>query len=156
MGMHVSGETMQLRAEVEIDAPCDEVWHVLTDFGRYPQWNPFIATVSGQLRPGAKLKVTLLLPGGRERLQRPTLVVFEPPAEIRWHARVMFGLLLAWEHFFKLTPSEGGRTRLAQGQDYRGMLVKYMGAEFTAMARGFAGMNQALRRRIEQGLRDKR
>jgi hypothetical protein len=151
MGMHVPGESMQLRAEVEIDAPCDEVWQVLTDFKRYPEWNPFIATVAGPLRPGAKLEVTLLLAGGRERTQRPTLVVFEPPLELRWHSRLLFGMLLAWEHFFKLSASDAGRTRLAQGRNYRGMLVKYLGPEFTAMARGFAGMNQALKRRIEQG-----
>jgi hypothetical protein len=151
--MHVPGESMQLRAEVEIDAPCDEVWQVLTDFQRYPEWNPFIATVVGQLRPGAKLEVTLLLPGGRERVQRPSLVVFEPPLELRWHARVMFGMLLGWEHFFKLSACEPGRTRLAQGRNYRGVLVKYLGSEFTAMARGFAGMNQALKRRIEQDRR---
>jgi hypothetical protein len=149
--MHVPGETMQLRAEVEIDAPCDEVWQVLTDFQRYPEWNPFIATVVGQLGPGAKLEVTLLLPGGRERVQRSTLVVCEPPLELRWHGRVMFGMLLGWEHFFRLSSTEGGRTRLAQGRNYRGMLVKYLGPEFTAMARGFAGMNQALKRRIERG-----
>jgi hypothetical protein len=150
MGMHVSGETMQLRAEAEINASCDEVWQVLTDFDRYPEWNPFIGSVVGRLRPGAKLEVTLLLQGGRERVQRPTLVVFEPPTELRWHTRVLFGTVLACEHFFKLTPTEDGRTRLGQGQNYRGMLVKYMGAEFTAMARGFAGMNQALKRRVEQ------
>lgn len=27
---------------VEIDAPAELVWQVLTDFGAYPEWNPFV------------------------------------------------------------------------------------------------------------------
>lgn len=150
MGMHVPGERMELRTEVEIDAPKDRVWQALTDFARYPEWNPFIAGVAGDIAAGRRVRVTLTLPGGEERIQRPLLTVFDPPHELRWRQTTLFGIVLEAEHFFRLTESAEGRTRLMQGANYRGWAVQYMGSVFTATARGFAGMNQALKRRIEQ------
>ena len=150
MGMHVPGERMELRTEVEIDASASAVWQALTDFSRYPEWNPFIASVEGDCAPGRRLKITLTLPGGQERTPRVMLLTFDPPHELRWRERVLFGVMLEWEHFFKLTESSNGRTRLMQGANYRGWAVRYMGSGFTAIARGFAGMNQALKRRVER------
>ena len=32
----------ELHSEIEINAPVERVWEVLTDFASYPRWNPFI------------------------------------------------------------------------------------------------------------------
>jgi uncharacterized protein YndB with AHSA1/START domain len=37
----------QLKAEIEIQAPAERVWAVLTDFGAYHEWNPFIYQAAG-------------------------------------------------------------------------------------------------------------
>src|SRR5215210_9363232 len=37
----------ELHSEIEINAPAQRVWEVLTDFASYPQWNPFIRRASG-------------------------------------------------------------------------------------------------------------
>ena len=42
----------QLEATTEIDAPPPEVWAVLTDFDRYPDWNPFIRAIVGDCEAG--------------------------------------------------------------------------------------------------------
>jgi len=36
---------LELRTDIEIDAPVERVWEVLTDFDRFPDWNPFIRKV---------------------------------------------------------------------------------------------------------------
>ena len=36
----------ELRSQIEIEAPADRVWQVLTDFATYPEWNPFIRRVN--------------------------------------------------------------------------------------------------------------
>jgi Polyketide cyclase / dehydrase and lipid transport len=33
----------QLDSSIDIDAGPERVWEVLTDFGAYPEWNPFMA-----------------------------------------------------------------------------------------------------------------
>jgi len=37
----------QLRAQIDIHASPQRVWQVLTDFGAYPQWNPFMTRADG-------------------------------------------------------------------------------------------------------------
>lgn len=49
----------ELRREIEIDALPERVWAVVTDFAAYPEWNPFIRRISGELQPqgGARMKL---------------------------------------------------------------------------------------------------
>lgn len=35
-------------ADIDIAAPPKAVWAVLTDYDRYPQWNPFVTKLSGE------------------------------------------------------------------------------------------------------------
>ena len=44
---------MQLRTEIEIDAPPSRVWEVLVRFAEYPDWNPHLKSVNGELTVGA-------------------------------------------------------------------------------------------------------
>jgi hypothetical protein len=140
---------MQLRTEVEINAPCERVWETLTDFGAYPQWNPFITSISGALAAGQRLRITVGTSEGRQWTFKPTLLVVDPGRELRWSGRLFVKGLFDGEHFFSLQEREGN-TRLIHGEDFRGILVKYMGKTLEDTARGFVGMNQALKRRIEQ------
>ena len=55
----------QIHTEIEISAPAERVWELLTDFAAYPQWNPFIRYISGRPVPGERLEVRLEPPGGR-------------------------------------------------------------------------------------------
>ncbi len=41
--------------EVEIDAPVERVWEIMTDFEAFPDWNPFIKKMRGDLEVGATL-----------------------------------------------------------------------------------------------------
>ena len=47
----------ELHTEIEIAAPPERVWAVLTDFGSYPEWNPFIRQISGHPAVGSHLDV---------------------------------------------------------------------------------------------------
>jgi uncharacterized protein YndB with AHSA1/START domain len=49
----------ELHSEIEINAPAERVWELLTDFASYPQWNPFIRTISGQPTKGERLEVRI-------------------------------------------------------------------------------------------------
>lgn len=55
----------ELSHEIEIDAPTDEVWRALEETERYAEWNPFIESLRGELREGAKLEVRIAPPGER-------------------------------------------------------------------------------------------
>ncbi len=144
---------MEIRTEIEIDAPPKPVWNALTDFSRYRDWNPFIARIEGELRAGAKLEVSLSPPGGSDVTIRPTLLVVEPEKELRWRGQLMARALFAGEHFFQLVPVAPSRTRLVHGEDFTGILVKALAGSITKAARGFVYMNQALKRHVESDAR---
>jgi carbon monoxide dehydrogenase subunit G len=42
----------ELHTEIDISTPAEHVWHLLTDFASYPQCNPFIRQISGELATG--------------------------------------------------------------------------------------------------------
>ena len=140
---------MQVRTEIEIDAPPEEVWNVLADFGAYRDWNPFIVRVDGKLTVGARLTVTISPPESREMTFKPVVLTVEPGNEIRWRGHFVAAKLFQGEHFFRLTPSREGQTRFVHGEDFSGVLLKMLGPALTQTARGFVLMNQALKRRVE-------
>ncbi len=37
----------ELRTEIQISAPIDRVWQVLTDFDHWKDWNPMVNLVGG-------------------------------------------------------------------------------------------------------------
>jgi hypothetical protein len=139
---------MQLRTEVEIDAPPEHVWATLVDFAAYGEWNPFLVSVTGEAAAGATLQVTASPPGGREMTFRAQVLVAEPSRELRWRGRLWADWLFTGEHFFQLRAA-GGRTRVVHGEDFGGLLVKPLGGLLTRTARGFVYMNQALKKRVE-------
>src|SRR5215475_136801 len=46
-----------IETEIATRGTPERVWAVLTDFRKYPEWNPFIRDASGELAIGARLKV---------------------------------------------------------------------------------------------------
>jgi hypothetical protein len=139
----------ELRTQIEIDAPPERVWQVLTDFGAYPNWNPFIRSIEGELRVGARLKVRIEPPGARGMTFRPTVRAVEPTRELRWLGRLFLPRLVDGEHRLALEPLEGGRSTLIQSERFRGLLVGLLTGTLTATERGFEQMNEALKRRLE-------
>jgi hypothetical protein len=142
---------MELRTEIEILAPASRVWETLVDFSRYAEWNPFIPEISGDLRVGAELRVVIAPPGGNETKFQPKLLVVEPARELRWRGKLLVKGLFDGEHFMQLVELAPGRTRFVHGENFSGVLVKLLGRALTQTARGFVFMNQALKRRVEEG-----
>ncbi|HEY2407405.1 MAG TPA: SRPBCC domain-containing protein [Polyangiaceae bacterium] len=140
---------MQLRTEIEIDAPSQAVWATLTDFHSYPEWNPFITGISGKLALGEELTVNLSLPEGSDYTLRPKLIRYEPEREFCWLGHLWFKGLFDGEHFFRLRELAEGRTRVTHGENFSGVLLRLLGPTLTKTSRGFVYMNQALKRRVE-------
>lgn len=141
----------ELRHEIEIDAPPETVWAVLADTARYPEWNPFIRRLSGELREGARLEAEIAPPGGRAMTFKPTVLAAEPARELRWLGRLLLPGLFDGEHAFRIEPVAGGRTRFTQTERFSGILVRPLRKSLAKTQAGFEQMNEALKRRVEAG-----
>ncbi len=136
--------------ELRIDVPPERVWQILTDFGRYPSWNPLIPYAEGDVREGARLKMRIELPGGPGMTIRPRLMRVDPPRELRWQGRLFVPRLFDGEHIFELRPESGG-TRFVQRERFGGLLVPLVWGVLEGPTRqGFVAMNEALKREAEQ------
>lgn len=142
---------MEIRTEIEIEAPPEIVWGVLTDFSRYAEWNPFIVGIQGEARAGARIRITLSMPeSAKEHQFRPRVIRCEAPQELRWLGHLWMKGLFDGEHFFRLEAS-GAKTRFIHGEDFSGVLLRFSGQTVTHATRGFVYMNQALKQRVESG-----
>jgi hypothetical protein len=139
----------ELRTETEIGAPPERVWQVLTDFGAYPGWNPFIRSIEGEVKVGSRLKVRIEPPGARGMTFRPTVRAVEPARELRWLGRLFVPGLFDGEHRLALEPLDGGRSRFIQSERFSGLLVSLFAKTLAATERGFVQMNEALKQRAE-------
>ena len=142
--------TRTIRSAIEIRAPLEIVWRVLTDFDAYPAWNPHIRRVVGQPRVGRRIGIHTRPPGGRTVVMRPIILAWAPPNELRWRATFVSRALFSGEHGYRLEEIAPGRVRFVQDETFSGWLVPlYARARLAATRLGFAQMNEALRTRAE-------
>ena len=138
-----------ISAATEIGAPPMTVWAILTDLGRYPEWNPLFREASGEIAVGNLITLRSVHPAnGRMMTVRPKIVVVEPGVELRWSA----GLpgIIGGEHSFALTPRNGG-TLLVQSESFRGLLAPFSRRTMAHTSSGFRELNEALKKRVEAG-----
>jgi hypothetical protein len=125
---------MELNSEIEINASSETVWNLLTDTSKFPEWNPFIRRLSGELKVGQKL-VVFMQPSGTNGMEfKPDVVKVEPNHELRWLGHLIFPGLFDGEHIFQIE-SLGDK-----------LLKKSLDTE---TRRGFNEMNQKLKERAE-------
>ena len=117
--------TITISTTVDIDAPSNLVWDVLTDFAAYRDWNPSME-IEGAAQVGTKLNVHMGASGGRGMAFKPTVLAASPGHELRWLGKLGFGGIADGEHFFLLTPNADGSTCLTHGERYSGVLVTLM------------------------------
>ena len=141
----------QLHSEIAIDATPQRVWEVMTDFGAYPEWNPFIPRISGPGTVGSRLDMQMQQPGGRRMELRPTVLAAAPAQELRWVGQLGVPGLFDGEHRFRIEPLGTDRVRFVQEERFSGLLaplvLRFIGS---STRQGFEAMNVALKARAEK------
>jgi hypothetical protein len=140
----------EIHTEIEINAPAEKVWRVLTDFAAYPEWNPFVRRADGEVSVGARLVVTIQPSGAKGMSFRPTVLVADPNRELRWYGQLWFPGLFEGEHSFSIEPLGDQRVRFVHRERFTGILVPLLTRMLDGGTRhGFELMNQALKLRAE-------
>ena len=141
----------EVRTEITILANPERIWHVLVDFPKYQEWNPFIEEISGELQTGSRLKIHIKTPRGKNRSYEPQITKLVPNKELRWIGKGMLPGLLDGEHIFAIEPLDEGKTLFVQSEIFNGFLVSMFGKTLDKEIRqGFEEMNQALKKRVEK------
>lgn len=138
------------RTEVSIDASQEHVWSVLTDFGKYPSWNPFIRKIIGHPGPNGELRITVKLPYLPPVAFNARIADLVTGERIGWHAVFLKGLLCA-RHWFELHKTDSGRTMVIHCEEFTGLFSGTVPAILSgAFGKGYRLMNIALRTESER------
>jgi len=142
----------EIMTAIDIAASPERVWRVLTNFGEYSTWNPFIRAVqAGRLEPGAKLLVRMRMPpGGRAYVFRPTVLKVIPAAELRWRGSLWVKGLFDGEHIFIIVPQGLEGSRFIHRERFTGLLTPLLFRFINKNAqKSFEKMNRALKKVAE-------
>lgn len=70
-----------VRVEVEIAAPPERIWALLTDAPGMPRWNSTVTNIEGPIELGRKLAIRVPVSA---RVFTPKVTVFDPPKRMVW------------------------------------------------------------------------
>ena len=141
---------MELNSEIEINASPEIVWKLLTDTSRFPEWNPFLRRLSGELKVGQKLVVFMQPSGANGMESKPVVMKVEPNRELRWLGHLIIPGLFDGEHIFQIEALDDKRVRFHQREIFSGILVPLLKKSLDAdTRRGFNEMNQKLKELAE-------
>jgi hypothetical protein len=138
-----------ISATIEIAAPPERVWAVLTDLASYPRWNPVFREASGQVAVGNRLSFTSTQPVTGHTLKvKVTVAAVEPATELRWTSSLL-GMTIS-RRSFTLSPADGG-TQLTQTGIYsQGFFSRFSPKTIGRIQVSFETINQALKKRAER------
>ena len=123
---------------VDINAPGDRVWQVLTDLNGYRAWNPFLTSASGTIAPGNTLTVAAKI-GNRTITFHPRISAVEPGKNLVWVDRLLSPEFFQDEHEFEVIEIDQSHTRVIQSAHVKGIMVAPFGAGFRPRCcKGFA------------------
>ncbi|MDQ2984212.1 MAG: SRPBCC family protein [Actinomycetota bacterium] len=112
--------------EIEIAAPPEIVWDVLTAINDWPSWNPHVksASLQGGLEPGSEFRWK----AGPSKIVS-TLQQVEPPRLLAWTGKTM-GIKAV--HVWRLEPRNGS-TLVRAEESFDGLLARVLRAPLQKM-----------------------
>lgn len=139
---------MEIDTSVVINATPTKVWEVLIDFENYPSWNPFVKSLTGNVKEGERIIVKL--PG---MTFKPLILVFREEEQLTWLGNLLFKGLFDGEHSFKLVDNGDGTTTFHQSEKFKGILVPiFKPMILKDTTKGFEDLNQKLKARVENNV----
>ena len=139
-----------IHTEIDIDAPQQKTWDVLTDLPKWPEWNPFIHYASGTLTLGNYIDVLVQPTGAKPIKGKGHVIALEAPHQMVWAAALGGSWIFRGEHHFQVDATPDGKSRFEQYEEFTGILVPLLKGKLNRETkRGFLEMNAALKARVE-------
>lgn len=135
-----------IQTQIEINASSRVIWQILSSFEEYPEWNPFITSISGTLEEGKRLQVYI---DGMKF--SPIVQKTVPNKSLMWLGNLFIPGLFDGQHIFEIEELAPNRSILHHEEKFSGLLVPFLSRQLDGKTKeGFEAMNVALKRRAEQ------
>jgi hypothetical protein len=134
---------------IGVQAPAEAIWAVVSDFGRWSEWNPLYPRAEGALRIGATLTLDLALPGRPVQTIRPVILDWIPNEQIHWRLTALAGLVKT-TRFIEIEKLTETGCIFANGEVFDGSLGPMVVRQLQGPIRaGFRAMGEAVKARAE-------
>jgi hypothetical protein len=148
----LSRTKFEVRHDVIINSPTQNVWETINDFNNYKNWNSQLFYLGGTIALNEVIHLKLSVEGATPYEFKPTISKWEEGKSFAWIARTGLPRVFDGEHFFEVTPNSDGTTTVVNREEYRGVLSLLM-QQLPAMKlapKGFEKMNAELKNFIEK------
>lgn len=151
--LFIKGQKLQvITTEIDISAPPEKVWEVLTNVKDWQSWSPIIKESSGNVSLNSQLTITMK---GKEKdsvgpQYNPKIIKLEKAKLFHWRAFMVDSLVMTNDKIFELTTTSTG-TKLIHKETFKGLMAPLFSAQ---MEKGIPEMlnlmNQALKELVEK------
>lgn len=139
-----------LHTEIIINASAGKIWNILSDFEKFPEWNPFILSIEGKREIGAQLKV-VLKNGNGTSVFKPKVLVWDKDNAFEWLGSLPIPGIFNGQHHFKIEKISEHQVKFIHGEQFSGLLAGLIMRQIGEATReGFVAMNEALKARAER------
>ena len=141
----------EIKTEILINTTPEKVWTIFTNFENYPNWNPFIKSIKGEVKVGNKITARIEPPEAKGMTFKPKVLTYEINKELKWLGHLLFAGLFDGEHKFSLIDNGNGTTTFIQSEKFKGILVPLFQKQLdNNTKKRFEEMNKKLKEIAEQ------
>jgi hypothetical protein len=134
----------EIRTEIEIETSAEKIWNRLIDFKNYPTWHTYLIEVNGQPLVKTKIHCTALNADSSTTKFSAYIQEVIPNQKLAWGGSV--GFIFRASHYFLLEKISENKTRLIQGEYWKGLFGKSYGKKiYLETYQKFVTMNRVLK-----------
>lgn len=140
----------EIKTEIIIEATPQKIWTILTDFKNYPNWNPFIKSIIGNVKVGNKINARIEPPNATGMTFKPTILIYDTNKKLSWIGNLFIKGLFDGEHTFEIIDNKNGSCTFIQSEKFNGILVPLFKKMLDVNTiQGFDLMNEKLKELAE-------
>ena len=133
-------------ASTTINASPETIWDILTNSSGYPDWDPAMDHIEGNLALGETVKFFTKL---SDQAFPVKVTAFEPGKRMVLTGGMPFGLFKS-ERTHTLTPGNDGQTAFHTKEIFSGLLLPIFGKNLPDLTENFAGFAAAIKKQAEK------
>lgn len=133
-------------ATATINASPEAIWAILTHAPGYPEWDPNVDRIEGQIAPGEKITAYTKLSPGRAFPVKVT--EFVPGRKMTWFGGMPLGLFKG-ERTFTLEPRGDGAVEFTVREVFSGPLLPLIGRSIPDLTTSFEQFAAGLKNQAE-------
>jgi hypothetical protein len=135
--------------QIRIKTTSAEVWNVLMDIDKYPEWHPYIRKIEGRMEKNSRIKVTYRKTDVQDAVFSAYIIDMEPTKILSWGGSL--GFIFRAKHYYKIEAVQGDSVKLIQGEYWRGIFGGIYGKKiYVDTAKKFEQMNNKLKQMLEK------